>query len=380
MSANKTFQLNTGQLLPAVGFGTWMGWPPTGTDGGTTAEENYHAVLAALRAGYRHIDTAAVYRVEEAVGRALKDSGIPRSEIFVTTKLDCPDHGRVADALGESLKRLDLDYVDLYLIHWPQGAGAAKDVTPLETWLQMEKLVGIEKVKAIGVSNFSEKTFASLLEKGSIVPAVNQVEVHPYLPSIQLREFHDKHGIHTMAYSPLGGQLQTQLLGNKNTLLADEVISEIAKSHLVTPGQVLLAWNVLNGSSVIPKSANPERMKANLELPALGKEEMKRIDELHRSEGKHQRLATPPQGLHGWSYQDLGWDVHRGPDRHSRMRRGSDSQLRRMSFYVRSRSCFGMSGIGEARNTPIPICLIAIPEASRSCARGVGTYRDLLRL
>ncbi|ESK91347.1 aado keto reductase [Moniliophthora roreri MCA 2997] len=215
-----TLTLNNGQKIPAIGMGCWIGSPGGG-------KRVYDYCAKAISVGYRHFDTAASYGNEEAVGQAIRDSGIQREEFFVTTKL--ADHFHVKEAFEESLKNLGLDYIDLYLMHWPQAitnihvkpGGDNKpdyllaDALPpedgptfIETWLAMEKLVGTGKVKSVGVSNFSIKNLEILLPHCTITPTTNQVEAHPYLPNHELKSYCEAKGILLTAYSPLGKYIE----------------------------------------------------------------------------------------------------------------------------------------------------------------------------
>lgn len=240
-----------------------------GSPGG--GEKVYHMVTAALKAGYRHVDTADGYGNEEEVGRAIRDSGIPRKDIFVTTKLNNTDHHRVAEAFERSLKALDIEYIDLWLMHWPQGLQDGRALkpdespTPNETWAEMVKVyegAGAGKVRAVGVSNFGVPILKSLLASTKVVPAVNQVELHPCLPQENLRRTCADNGIVITAYSPIGQPAPGQV----SPLLTDDAVKEVAKKHGATEGQVVLSWAVQNGIVVVPKSENPERIKANISV------------------------------------------------------------------------------------------------------------------
>jgi diketogulonate reductase-like aldo/keto reductase len=237
--------LNTGATMPQLGFGVFQ-VPPQ-----KTAE----VVHTALDAGYRSIDTAAMYRNEDGVGDALRTHGLPREEVFVTTKLDNPSHksGDVERAFERSLELLGLDHVDLYLIHWPLP-GADRYV---EAWSTMEKFAEDGRAKAIGVSNFQISHLRRLFDETTVVPAVNQVELHPYFPQDELRAFHAEHGIVTEAWSPLG---------QGGELLEEPTIVGIAEKYGVTPAQAVLRWHVQLGNVTIPKSVTPERIRSNLDV------------------------------------------------------------------------------------------------------------------
>ncbi|SCU80654.1 LADA_0B08812g1_1 [Lachancea dasiensis] len=286
MSSHPDFKLNTGALLPAVGFGTWQ----------ASEEDTYKAVLAALEAGYRHIDTAAIYRNEGAVGRAINDSKVPRSEIFVTTKLWCTQHTTPEKALDQSLSRLGLEYVDLYLIHWPVmlrtehavdgnlliipvRPDGSRDVDVenwnfVKTWELMQELPQTGKTKAIGVSNFSINNLKEILrpELGLAVPSVNQIEIHPQLPQEELIKFCASEGIVVEAYSPLGS--------TGSPLLTDPEISAVAEKYQVQPAQVLINWGVSRGYVVLPKSVTPTRIESNFKHVNLTPEDVEKVSRI----------------------------------------------------------------------------------------------------
>ncbi|KAJ4296534.1 hypothetical protein N0V90_006579 [Kalmusia sp. IMI 367209] len=268
----ETFTLNTGAKIPAVGLGTWQSKP----------NEVREAVKAALQAGYRHIDTALAYGNEHEVGQGIKDSGVPREEIWITTKLDNPWHKRVEEGIESSLKSLGVDYVDLYLMHWPSSTDPTDlkkhypDWDFLDTWRELQKLPASGRVRNIGVSNFAiknlEKLFASPDFK--ITPAVNQIELHPNQPSPKLINYCKEKGIHCTAYSCLGS--------TDSPLYQNEKLKQIAEKKGKTVQQVLLVWGLQRGTSVIPKSVTASRIQANFELDGweLDEEEQKTISSL----------------------------------------------------------------------------------------------------
>jgi diketogulonate reductase-like aldo/keto reductase len=240
-----TIALNSGAQMPQLGFGVFQ-VPP---------EDVEHVVGVALETGYRLIDTAAMYRNEEGVGRALASSGIDRGELYVTTKLNNPEHkaGEVERAFEESLTKLDLDYLDLYLIHWPlPGTGRYVDV-----WKAMARINADGRVRSIGVSNFQAEHLQRLLDETGIVPAVNQIELHPYLTQEPLRLNHALNNIATEAWSPLG---------KGRSLLQDQTITGIAEKYGVSPAQAVIRWHLELGNVVIPKSVTPARIRENFDV------------------------------------------------------------------------------------------------------------------
>ncbi|WP_016907877.1 aldo/keto reductase [Streptomyces xiaopingdaonensis] len=245
MTSVPALTLNNGTKMPQLGFGVYQ----------VPDDEAATAVGKALELGYRSIDTAALYGNEEGTGRAVAASGIPREELFVTTKLWNTDQGydTALRAFDTSLANLGLDYVDLYLIHWPAPAIDAY----VETWRAFEEILRQGRAKAIGVSNFQIQHLRRLLEETDTVPAVNQIELHPRLQQGALRAFHAEHGIATEAWSPLG---------RNNGVLDDPLVHRIAESHGKTPAQTVLRWQIELGNVAIPKSVTPSRMAENLDV------------------------------------------------------------------------------------------------------------------
>ncbi|AKV87053.1 2,5-diketo-D-gluconic acid reductase [Microbacterium sp. CGR1] len=257
-----TLTLNNGIEMPQLGYGVFQV-----PDAETTA-----AVAAALDAGYRSIDTAAIYGNEAGVGRAIAESGIPRDELFVTSKVWISDHGYDAAlrAYDASLERLGLDHLDLYLIHWPTPALA----TYPETWRALESLYADGRVRAIGVSNFEPEHLARIASEGGVVPAVNQVELHPALQNRAVAEANAQRGILTEAWSPLA----------QGAVLSDRSVVEIAERHERTPAQIVLRWHLQQGRVVIPKSVTPARIAENLDVFGfeLADDELAAVDRLER--------------------------------------------------------------------------------------------------
>lgn len=261
-----TIELNDGTTMPIVGVGTWP----------LDDAEAERVVSAALEIGYRHVDTAVRYGNEVGVGRALAASGLSRGDIYVTTKLDGPFQGndKAVAGLDDSLERLGLEYVDLLLIHWPLPA---RDLY-VDTWRTFERLQAEDKARSIGVSNFKPAHLQRLAEETSVVPAVNQIQLNPYVMREDHVAYHREHGIATVSYSPIG---------KGGELLEDPVIAEVARAHGKSPAQAILRWHLQLGHVPIPKSANEERLRENLELFdfELSPEQMQAISGLNRGDG-----------------------------------------------------------------------------------------------
>ncbi|WP_323183906.1 aldo/keto reductase [Streptomyces canus] len=237
--------LNNGVEMPKLGFGVWQ----------VPDDEAERAVATALEAGYRSIDTAAIYGNEVGTGKAIASSGVAREDIFVTTKLWNSDQGydSTLRAFDTSLEKLGLDYLDLYLIHWPTPS---RDLY-VDSYKAFEKLHADGRIRAIGVSNFEPDHLERLIAETSVVPAVDQIELHPHLQQHAAREYHAEHGIATEAWSPLG---------SGKGLLEVPAIVAIARKHDRTPAQVVLRWHLQLGNVVIPKSVTPSRIKENIEV------------------------------------------------------------------------------------------------------------------
>ncbi len=259
-------QLNNGIIMPQFGLGTFL------QPSDSVCEQS---CLTALKAGYRHFDTAHAYNDEAGVGRAIKKSGIPRNEIWVTSKLWPTEYGegKTLKAIDEMLERLQIDYIDLLYVHQPVGdfVGA---------WKDMEKAVAMGKVRALGISNFdaSDEVFDKIMKESTVKPAVLQIECHPYAQRLAVREKVKPYGIHITCWFPLGGAM------SNGALLKDPTIIDIAKNHDKTPAQVILRWHIQEGNSVIPGASNPDYIKENIQIFdfELSNEEMARMRSLNK--------------------------------------------------------------------------------------------------
>lgn len=266
----KTFQLNNGQELPAIGFGTWQI---------EEGENAYNAVKTAIEKGYTHIDTAAVYGNEVSVGKAIKDSGVARENLYVVTKLwnDMRGYENAKKGFETSLEKLGLEYVDLYLLHWPANETQFPDnwkEINAESWKALEELVEEGKIKAIGVSNFMLNHLEALLETAKIVPAVNQIEFHPGYTQDEVVALCQENNILVEAWSPLGS----------GRILQDDTVKAIAEKHQVSVGQVCIQFAIQQGILPLPKSENPTNIENNLKVDfTLTEEEIVQLKTLQET-------------------------------------------------------------------------------------------------
>ncbi|MGP5639564.1 aldo/keto reductase [Brachybacterium tyrofermentans] len=263
-----SLELAGGRSIPQLGYGVFKVEDDVAAD----------VTLQALEAGYRHLDTAKVYGNEEGVGRAIREAGVPREELFVTTKLwnDAQGFDDAIAACEASLERLGLDYVDLYLVHWAVPSQGQY----VEAWKALIELQKRGLVRTIGVSNYPAPQLTEIIEATGVVPAIHQIELHPYFQQRELREIHAQHGILTESWGPLGQ--------GKSDLLENAVITGIATAHAATPAQVVLAWHLAHGVVTIPKSVTPSRIVENLAAAELEltADDVAAIDELDRSDGR----------------------------------------------------------------------------------------------
>lgn len=271
MGTQPHVSFNDGRSIPQLGLGVWQ----------TPDDVAVEIVSTALKTGYRHIDTAAVYKNEEGVGKGIVASGIDRGDIFLTTKVWNEDQGfdETLRAMDASLKRLGTDYVDLYLIHWPSAFRGKY----IETWKALIRLREEGKVKSIGVSNFEGTYIDDLIRETGVTPAINQIQLHPHFQQQAMRDKHAGLGVVTESWSPLG----------QGNVLADPVIGELAKRHGKSPAQVIIRWHLDLGLVVIPKSATPSRIVENFEVFdfALSEEDKAAIAGLDTADG---RIGSDP--------------------------------------------------------------------------------------
>jgi len=291
----ETFKLNTGAGIPALGFGTFAAEGPKGG--------SYKATLKALEAGYRHLDCAAYYMNEDEVGDAIHDflkanPSVKRSDLFVTTKVwnHLSRPGDIEWSFNESLKRFRLDYVDMFLLHWPFVAQRTDDMKPKlgenglyiveknlndepeEAWRCMEKIYESGKAKSIGVSNWSVEGLKKLLSVAKIPPAANQIEMHPFLSNPEQLEFLKAHNILPVAYSPLGSQ--GQVPGTDEKVSTNETLNAIAQKKGCSLAQLLIGWGIQRGYAVLPKSSTPSRIEDNFKRVKLTQEEMDEVNKV----------------------------------------------------------------------------------------------------
>ena len=265
-SSIPSLPLRSGTTIPQLGFGTYK----------LLDEDAYAGVRSALDLGYRHIDTAQMYTNEAHVGRAIADSGVEREHLFVTSKLNNPNHEPdvARESFEQSLKDLGTDYVDLFLIHWPVPMHYGGDF--VTTWKVLEEFYASGRARAIGVSNFEKHHLTRLLEECDIVPMVNQIEVHPYFANNDLRAFNAEHGIVTEAWAPLA----------RGTVLDDPTVAEVARKCGVSPSRAVLRWGFQRGDILFPKASHVSRQRENMEIFdfELSAEQMARLDALDRGE------------------------------------------------------------------------------------------------
>lgn len=283
------------------------------------------SIIHALRTGYRLIDTAQYYGVEAVVGAAIRTSGVPRSEITVITKFWGVWHHDPATALANSLRDMDIEYIDIFMMHWPTAM--TPDEQPMaypgqppfwETWKAMERLVG-DRCRAIGVSNFTQKTLEKLLVGASLVPVVNEVELHALNPNLKLVPYCLAKGIRVVSWSTLGSERYD---GDKNPILNDKLFMDIAERHGCSVGLVSLSWAVQRGVVVIPKSSKLHRIEENIKLVALDESEIEAINQAHVNLGKTRLSDTIPgiqyvipggtNTILGWTKEEFGWEDKEG--------------------------------------------------------------------
>lgn len=275
MDLSSTKKLNNGVAMPLLGLGVWM----------AKDEQTVQAVAWALQAGYRHIDTAMIYKNEAAVGRGIKAGGVPREEVFVTTKLWNEDMrlGRQREAFEESLKALDMEYVDLYLLHW------AVEGAFLESWKVLEEIYKEGRARAIGVCNFHQRHLEELLGVATVKPAINQFECHPFLTQEPLIAFCEQQGIVCEAWGPLGGK--------GTPLVTDAKLTAIGEKYGKSAAQVMLRWNLQRGLIVLPKSVHQERIVANSQVFdfVLSEEDMRAVSAMNQN--KRLNLSLDPDNV-----------------------------------------------------------------------------------
>lgn len=319
--SEKTYRLNNGVQIPAIGFGTFAN---EGSKG-----ETYKAVTHALNTGYRHLDCAWYYHNENEVGDAVRDflkanPSVHRRDIFICTKVwnHLHEPEQVKWSFEKSLKDLKMDYIDLFMVHWPIAAESdenhepkigtdgkyiiKRDLTenPEPTWRAMEEIYETGRARAIGVSNWTVPGLQKLLSFAKVKPAVNQIEIHPFLPNTELVEYCFKNDIMPAAYSPLGSQNQVPSTGEK--VRTNPTLNEVAERSGNTLAQVLLAWGIQRGYVVLPKSSTPERIESNFEVPQLSKEDFEAIESV--AKGRHTRFVNMKDtfGYNVWPEEEEG--------------------------------------------------------------------------
>lgn len=305
VSNKTTFTLNNGVKMPGLGFGTFANEGAKG--------ETYEAVKCALKVGYRHLDCAWFYLNEGEVGQAVRDfltenKDVKREDIFICTKVwnHLHEPEEVKWSFENSLKNFGLDYIDLFLVHWPIAAEKdedykpkigpdgkyviKKDLTenPEPTWRAMEEIYASGKARAIGVSNWTVEGLKKLLSFAKVKPAVNQIEIHPFLPNEELVKFCQENDILPSAYSPLGSQNQVPTTGEK--VRTNETLNAVAERSGNTLAQVLLAWGLRRGYAVLPKSSTPSRIESNFQVPNLSDEDFEAIQSV--AKGRHTRFVN----------------------------------------------------------------------------------------
>jgi len=270
MSTQQNITLNDGNVIPQLGFGVWQ----------VPSSDTAEVVGTAILTGYRSIDTAAIYGNEVGVGRAIAAASLRRTELFITTKLWNDRHTTAHRAFDESLKRLKLDYLDLYLIHWPKPRQNAY----IEAWKALVKLKEEGKAKSIGVSNFTVSHLKRIVDATGVVPSVNQIELHPGFQQKELTAYHAEQGIITESWSPLG----------QGTLLENTSLKSLGQKHGKTPAQVIIRWHLDRGYIVIPKSVTPSRIRENFDVFdfSLDADDLAKIAALDRKDG---RIGSDPE-------------------------------------------------------------------------------------